>query len=184
MTRRLRRVEVNRNDFHQIVTDRNGGTCVSLIARYTPDHCNVRDAHGHRFRFIGNIYCISRVTCAVGVSYENNVNNAREKRGARRNFRQSGEPWGPAFRHANDAAIIENIRDHRRYLQVRVIQREYDYRRRDNNHRIPEAVIRRFRTEETNTEGVVLRRYRFDHLVEVVMRQASESESKRYILTD
>lgn len=183
MTRRLRRVEVSRSDFHTIVTDRSGCTFVSLRARTIPEHFHLF-LGGKPFPWFNNIYCYQQVTCAVGFSYENAVNNARERRGARRNFQQSGEPWGPAFRHANDAAVIEHIEDGRQYLQVMVLQREYDYRRADNNHRIPIATLRRWMRHDGNTEGVLCRRYRFDHLLEVVMRLASENESKRYILTD
>lgn len=182
MSRILEVVEVSRDNFHQIVTDRQGCTFVSLVARYVPSHF-ANYLRGRFFPYLNNIYCVSNVVCAVGVNYENNVNNALERQGRPRDFKQSGEPWGPMFRHANDAAIIRHIKDDRTYLQVRVMNRTYQYYTLDGKP-IPYRKIESFKIATETDHGVVLRRYRFDHLVEVVMRQRSEPESKRYVLTD
>lgn len=183
MTTTIRRsnVKVTRDEFYKVVTDRRGCTFLGMYARYIPDHFEF--IRGRQvFPWYNNIYCYSRITCMTGIDYQNSVNNALERQGKERNFERSGEPWGPNFKHENDAAVIHNVNDGRRYLQVKVTKREYDYRRMDNHHRIPIEQLIPWMDEVQNTEGVVLRRYRFDHLLWVNMKQASEDESKHYVL--
>ena len=181
--KRYKRVEVSRKDFLGIVTDRQGCTFISLKSKTIPHHFHLW-LSGRPFPWIGNIYCYTHISCLVGANYENSMNNALERQGKPRDFKQSGEPWGPKFRHANDAAVIRHIEDGRMYLQVHVTYRKYDYRRADNHHRIKPQELRRWLKPSQDRENVVCRRYRFDHITEIIMRLASENEAKRYILTD
>ena len=183
--KRYPRVQVTSDELFDTVTDRNGCTFIGLRTKYIPSHFeqwNQRGRWMYEMPYWGNIYCYSEVACLIGINYENNVNNAREKQGLPRNFTQSGERWGPNYNHVNAAVIVDRRDETRRYLQVRVQSRSYDYRRIDNNRRIPIEEIQDWLTPEMNQNGVVLRRFKFSSLVNVVMRTNSDSRSRRYIL--
>lgn len=187
MTRRLPRVNVTHDELFDTVTDRNGCTFVGLEARYTPDHferyIQWRGDY-YEMPYWGNIYCNSTISCLIGVNYERNVNNAREAQGLPRNFQQSGERWGPNYNHVNAAIIVDRRDTTNRYLQVRIQSRTYDYRRADNRHRIAIEDIEEFIKPEQNQNGVVLRRFKFSSLRQVIMRRNSDSRTRRYIITD
>lgn len=185
-TRRLRRVEVDHDELFSTVTDRRGCTFIGLYAKYIPSHFEQYikwRGDWYEMPYWGNIYVLSRISCMIGINYQNNVNNARENEGLPRTFQTSGEPWGPNFGHTNAAVLQHRTDPTRRYLQVRIQSRTYDYRRLDNNHRIPMEEIEEFLKPESNKHGVVLRRFKFSSLQQVVMRKNSEQRSKRYIVT-
>ena len=180
MSSRIERVDIRRNQLYRLITSRAGCTFIALDAEYEPQLAIV-DNRGRVCPYYGKVICRSHVNCAVGADFERMVNNARERRGERRNFRRRGEPWGEYFRHDNDAAVIVDTRDRRRrYIQVMVMSRTRDYRRKGNLHRIEHDDIAPWIDDTPPVDTVLCRRYKWQNIRAIQMRTLNDEHSKLY----
>lgn len=162
---------VDRKKLFERVTSRRGNVFIAAWACTEPEL-----THGP---FVDRVYCLTHASCAMGFDLENSVNNALRRNGKRANYRKGPDPWG-GTRTLNEA--VKERKGHL-YLVLRIQGRKRDFRLKSNQQRIKLETMEPY-LNKSNIEGVIYRRYRFDHLLGVQMRCSDSEESKIYILTE